>query len=363
MSILTEARVLGVLHQKAILLVSGKAVTVSNTQGLQEGQILRTALEGTPDKPKLGQTQIMAQAKPVSMGLTQALDVLAVPKTEANYLAAYKALQMGIPLEARLFQGLEKAQATALIPNEFALQAALLLVSLRLPVSKSSVDLLWRYYEGKLSLKKLMRMEFQGKSLAEWLKPDLEKLDENGLDLKRLLARSGANSERDLLNGDEVFQWGSDLPEEGGYLKRQIKDLLSVYQLVHAGMEDGMLFALPYLNGSNVSEMILRYRKAKKKAGLGEIKTLDLYFEMSELGPLNLTFELYKNHLNLWFRSSKTETVEFLRQSVSEFRDELSAEPYANSVSIYFFHETVDVPKIPPVYEKEGLVEGFDAKV
>ncbi|MBW7875482.1 MAG: flagellar hook-length control protein FliK [Candidatus Cloacimonetes bacterium] len=362
MSLFTEARVLGVLNQRAILLVSGKAVTVSNAEGLKEGQLLRTTVEGTPDKPKLGQTQVLAQSKPASMGLTQVLDKLAVPKTEANYLAAYKALQMGIPLDARLFQVLQKIQNTVPLPNEFALQAALLLVSLRLPVSKSSVDLLWRYYEGKLALKKLMGMEFQGRSLGDWIRPDLEKLDERGLNLKKMLSRSGINAERDLLQGDAVWQWGSELPEEGRYLKKQIKDLLSAVQLIHSGLSDGMLFALPYLNGTRASEMILRYRKAKKKAGVGEVKTLDLYFEMSELGPLNLTFELYRNHLSLWFRSSNDKTVEYLRQNAGDFREELSSEGKAHSVSIYFFHEAVEIPKIPQQYEKEGTLEGLDVR-
>jgi len=351
---LLKAKVLGNTARGAIVLVKGKPLTVQGGVQLSEGK----EVNGKIVTSKAGLRFEVRQELPVldrsvtsgKAHLGTFLKNHGVAPNEMNLLAGHKAMQMGQALTPELFTQLQKYSSLLPEVTEKNIHSLLFMLANGLPMHKRVFGLTRDHLDGKSSLKRLIKgvfgfSKFSGSSLKSYL----PQLSEKGFDLKRFFSRSGINSESKLAQMQVLEDdFLSELQRQGRQKSlRAIKDLFSFSKIFSQGEkgDSEQVFTIPYLVDDEVEEMVVRFRKESKSQKKGEqYGSLDLYLELSRLGPLMLSFSMVRDSISLVIRSPHQETVDDLGQSLMEFQTELESIEGVTHSRVRILREGVSAP-------------------
>ncbi len=351
---LFQATVLGNVKGQAILLVGGKTLSVPDSD-LKGGDVIQARLG--QDGKSLEDVSSLRRGAPASQ-IGRYLEGAGIPRTEANFLAAYKAMQMGLTLKPELFE-----QVSRFLPllgglSETSIHSLLLAFELKLPLGAPVLNLLKRFLQKGMGFRELLQSEVSGKAVNSWLGAYLERLDEDGLDLRRLLRRLGLWQEAATGQGqvqDSVFEDGA-LPKE--FLSR-FKELMSLYRLMAEAQDVPWVLVLPYQMDQEYRELTLRYQKAADEAGGSR---LELFLEMSALGELAFDFYLTPETLGLKILSHRDEVVRFLEENSVELQEALGEAAGGRSVGLRVLLGIAHAPQ-ESLFSNRSVVGGVNVEV
>ena len=208
---LQQARVLGVVDRRAILLVRGQALGVPVSEGarVREGQQLQGRFVQSGDGGYQFELQKSTQQLSASTSGRVHLGTFftnnGIQPTELNFLVGHKAMQMGQSLTPELFQ--QVYRFSSLLPDfsESSVHSLLLAISSRFPIKRSTLKLGRDQLLQDRSSVALLKGLFGFKSnqnlnsnQVRTLGQFFPQLDDLGFDLRHYFKRSGIDLESQL---------------------------------------------------------------------------------------------------------------------------------------------------------------------
>ena len=368
---LQQARVLGVVEKRAILLVSGQAlgVPILDGSGIKEGQQLQGRFVASSAGGYQFELQKSRQQVDHSISgrvhLGTFFKAHGIQPTDLNFLAGYKAMQMRQPLTPDLFQ--QVFRFSSLLPDfsESSVHSLLLAISSRFPVKRSTLKLgrdqalgdrnTVALLRGLFGLKSSQSLNSNQQRILSHFFPVLDDLDFN---LKLYFERSGIDLEaqlkRDSINLEGEF---FKLEDKGlDPLKKLIKDIMSFAKLFRTSSETSeQILQIPYLTDGSLQQLTLVVGRDSVEGNddSEEVKSLSLYIDLSKLGPTMIGFRLVNGYLDLVFRNEDVRAVNFLTSRESEIVKSLAGLQGVRDVGVRTILSKVEVPD--PFYLDEGV--------
>ncbi len=369
LGVLQQARVLGVVDKRAILLVRGQALGVPVSEGspIKEGQ----QLHGRFVQSSSGDYQFEVKESRSSGALASGKVHLGsffakhgVKPTELNFLVGHKAMQMGQPLNLELFNQVHRF--SALLPDfsESSVQSLLLAIASRFPIKRSTLKLgrdqlsedrnTVALLKGLFGLKSDQSLsQKQVRSLSKYF----PELDDFGFDLRRYFERSGIDLESQLSRGlldseGEFFKLGDKGLDP---LKKLLKDMMSFTKLFKTSAEPSeQVLQIPYLTEGRLEELTLVVsREASDEGDREEVVNLKIYVDLSKLGSTMIGFQILNGGLDITLRNEDLRVIDFLKSRQSEVTQAMDGVMGFRSVRVKIVQSKVEAPD--PVFLDEAV--------
>ena len=367
---LQQARVLGVVDKRAILLVKGRAlgVPVAEGAGVKEGQ----QLNGRFIKSSNGNYQFEVQESRTLNHSTNSKVHLGsffsnhgIKPTELNFLVGHKAMQMGQSLTPELFHQIQRF--SALLPDfsESSVHSLLLAIASRFPITRSTLKLgrnqlienrgTVALVKGLFGMKSNQALSLdQTRALSKYF----PELDDLGFDLRRYFDRSGIDLEAQLRRGLSDSQSEFLKLDDKGFdpLKKLIKDLMSFTKLFKTSVDPSeQVLQIPYLTEGRLEELTLVVGRETPDDdnNEGNVTSLRLYIDLSSLGPTMIGFQIVNDRLDITLRNEDFTVVEFLQSRQSQITEEMSGVSDFRVIKVRVVQSKVEAPD--PLFLDEAV--------